>query len=210
MIQWSTNQTVAPSAEPVTLTEAKAHCRIDEGSDDTYVTNLIKAAREWAEAHTGRQLINASWTLKLSAFPTIIQLPHPPLSSITSLAYVDTDGTAGTLTENTDFEKFTDPTLPQLREMYGVSWPTTRDSTLEAVTVTYVAGYGAASTSVPEGIRQAILGMVELMYTYRSPQITGTIVSKMAAATQAALGRYRVRFDVPWLSSYVRTYSATS
>ena len=46
-----------PYGEPVTLTEAKAHCRVDDTDSDTYITALIQAAREHAEEFCQRSFV---------------------------------------------------------------------------------------------------------------------------------------------------------
>jgi len=90
-------QTIAPASEPITLTEAKAHLRVetDFTEDDTIIGTFISAARESCEARTGRQLVTATYALRLGGFPCgdSIELPKPPLVSVTSITYVDTDGT---------------------------------------------------------------------------------------------------------------------
>ena len=46
----------APTGEPVSLTEAKAQCRVDITDDDTYITALITAARSHLETIARPQL----------------------------------------------------------------------------------------------------------------------------------------------------------
>jgi hypothetical protein len=61
--------TLAPSAEPVTLLEAKAHLRVDVTDDDLLITNLISAARVHAENVCRRAFVTQKWDLYLDSFP---------------------------------------------------------------------------------------------------------------------------------------------
>lgn len=58
----------APGTEPITLTEAKAHLRLEESFDDTTVTALIVAARQYIEKVCWRGLISQTWELSLPSF----------------------------------------------------------------------------------------------------------------------------------------------
>jgi hypothetical protein len=61
----------APTGEPVTLAEAKAHLREDlvDVANDALITNLIVAARMHAENVCRRAFITQKWDLYLDAFP---------------------------------------------------------------------------------------------------------------------------------------------
>jgi hypothetical protein len=59
----------APSVEPVSLAEAKAHLRVDVTDDDALITALITAARQSAEHKTRRSLCTQQWSLVLDQFP---------------------------------------------------------------------------------------------------------------------------------------------
>ena len=48
---------VAPSTEPVTLTEVKSQLRIDSTTEDTYLNTLILVAREYCELVQNRAFI---------------------------------------------------------------------------------------------------------------------------------------------------------
>lgn len=165
--------TVEPAIEPITLTEAKTHCRVTGTDDDTYIGTLITAAREWVEDYTGRSLITQTRTYVLDAFPygdETIVLPRPPLQSVTSVVYVDTAG-ANQTWDSANYTVDTDRDPGGIYLAYGKTWPATR-SIRHAVTITYVAGYGEStdsplSTNVPQRIKQAILLIIGEMYSNR-------------------------------------------
>ena len=86
----------AAAAVPVTLTEAKAHLRVDYTTDDTLITTLINVATEYAEKRLGRALITQTWAAYFNdwdeAFANspdndAIHLPYAPLQSVTHIKY---------------------------------------------------------------------------------------------------------------------------
>src|SRR5262245_11776241 len=88
------------SMEAVTLEEAKKQCRQEGTSDDDAFIQgvLIPAALDRAEVATQRQILTATWDLKLNGFPcgSVIELPRPNLVTVTSVSYVDASGTTQT------------------------------------------------------------------------------------------------------------------
>lgn len=163
-----------PAVEPVTLDEVKEHCRIDGATDDNLLNSLITVARQEAEKVTRRQLITATWELRLDKFPEIIYLPMPPLQSVTPIApvviggvkYLDSSGIEQTLTENTDYmiDIYSEP--GRITPCYGEVWPTIYP-VINAVRIVYKAGYGDAATSVPEPIKNWIKIVVGTLYENR-------------------------------------------
>jgi len=181
--------TTAATEEPVTLDEAKAHLRIDHDDEDDHIAALITAARQWAEMYTRRQFISATYTLYLDWFPGEIVVPRPPLISVTSISYLDTAGASQTLA--TSVYAVDAVALPgRIRLKFNESWPGTR--TIEnAVTVVYIAGYGAA-TAVPETAKAALKLLVAHLYENREPYIVGTSVSALPMAAKSLLSAERV------------------
>lgn len=186
-------QTVAPAVEPVTIAEAKEHLRLETSDDDAYVDSLITAARVYTEGAIGRRLNNQTWQLILPAFPgrDHITLPGTPLVSVTSVAYLDADGNSQTLSSSTDYEVDTSSRRGRVILRVNKDWPSTYGRWND-VTVTYVCGYGATATAVPEPLRQAIKLLVAQMYEHRVPEVTGSIVSKVQFAYDALISLYRM------------------
>lgn len=160
--------TTAPTVEPVTATEAKAYARVTITADDTLIDEIIKAARLYCEKWLRRKFITQTLTLKLDGFPSWeIELPYPPLIAISSVGYTDTNGASQTVAAaDYDVDTYSEP--GRLTPGYGEVWPTTRDE-IDAVTIVYTAGYGAAATSVPEDIKIAIKLLVNQHYEQRLP-----------------------------------------
>lgn len=160
-------RTTPPTEEPVTLTRAKLHLRVDHSDEDDLITDLITAARMACEDRLQRTLVNTGWTWPLDAFPaggSVLVLPMPPLVGIDTIQYVDTAGTSQTLTS----ELLHIDLLGQPGRIVPVSgsWPATA-ARINAVTVTYTAGYGPAGADVPRPLVQWILLAVGDMYANR-------------------------------------------
>lgn len=160
------SQTAAPAEEPVSLADVKLHLRVDGNKDNVLIASLIAAAREYCQSYTGLQFVTATWALTLDAFPSedVIRLPNPPLSSVTTVAYTDTAGDAQTMSSD-DYDVDTTSVEGRLALAYGASWPGTRDK-IDAVTITYVAGYGTAH-AVPDAAKSAIYMVVADLYEHR-------------------------------------------
>ena len=177
---------VAATAEPVSLEDAKMHLRVKNTGEDSLIQRQIRLAREYVEAVSHRQLINATWILHLDAFPAIIRPPLPPLSSVTTLKYYDVDNALTTLTENTDFTVDNKNEPARIEPEFATSWPSTR-SRFNAVGLTYVAGYGTEGGDVPEQYVQAVLLLIANAYENREPIIVGAVGTEVAKSVNDLL-----------------------
>lgn len=179
-----------PAVEPVSIEEAKAHLRLESDEDDDYVETLIQGAREVTEKSLGRGLVTQTWELTLDEFPDEeeIELPKGALASVTSVQYLDANGVLQTLA-TTEYEVDSKSEPGKVRLAYAKSWPTTRER-WNAVRVTYVVGTAAAA--VPKPIYQAMLLLISQAYEHRTPEVTGTIVSKVEFSFSALLAPYRI------------------
>lgn len=178
-------QTVAPNEEPVTLAEAKLHCKVDGAEDDALLTALIVSARQQAEHRTGRALVTQQWELTLDRFPVdSLELPNPKLVSVESVTYLDADGVRQTLA-NTEYQVVTDELIGRILPAYGKSWPSCRVQP-GSVVVSFTCGYGAAA-AVPPSIKTWMLLAVGTWYGQREGIITGTIVAELPRDFFAAL-----------------------
>lgn len=131
--------TVGPTAEPITLAEAKLHLRYDLSTEDDAISECIQAAREEAEQLTGRAIGEQTMVLKLDHFPAEILLERPPLISVDSVQYLDAAGALQTI-DNGDYSVDERNTESWIVPAYGFYWPATYPAA-NAVTVTFRGGY---------------------------------------------------------------------
>ncbi len=166
----SLKRTSAPAVEPVTLSEAKAHCRVDTSADDTLIQGYITTAREWVEDYIDRALVTQQLVMKLDAFPAEIELPRPPMiasgtATAVTITYV-TGEAGGTATLSaSEYRVDRDATPGAIRTLYAGSWPSHLIDQ-NSVTVSWWAGYGD-SASVPQRVKSAILMCVHELYEKR-------------------------------------------
>lgn len=165
----------APSAEPVTLTEAKLHLRVDDNADDVLIGALITAARQHAEHDTRRALVTQTWKLVLDRFPDgEVTLDHAPVTGVLSVNYIDPDGVDRTL-DASGFKLDTATEPCRLVPAYGTTWPDTRCE-INAVSILYTCGYGAPE-DVPESIKRWMLLRIGALYENREEVLTGRAIS---------------------------------
>ncbi len=159
----------APATEPLTLAEAKAHCRVEHALDDTLITALIVAARLAAEHELQRPLITQTWEASFESFPSSSDGAGIPLGkyrplAITSVMYLSTSGVDSTVdpaTYTLDAVNVPGWVYP----LHGTSWPEAR-AFANSIRVRFTAGYGAAA-AVPQCIKQWMLLMIGAMYAFR-------------------------------------------
>lgn len=148
-----------PAVEPLTIAEAKAHCRVrpEHTDDDAYFQSLIIAARLAAEARTDRVIAKSKWSLTLDFFPRTIHLPKVRVLSIDSVEFYDRDGVLALLDETgydlDNSSQFTNWLYPAA----GYRWPDTRDHP-NSVIVTMTSGFedGAVSEDIKLWMKLAI------------------------------------------------------
>lgn len=163
-------QTAAPASEPVTTDEAKSHVRVDISDDDTLIDSLIASARDTIEKLARRALITQTWRLSLDNWPDgdAIELPRPPLQSVSSITYTESDGTVNTW-DTSGYIVDTDSEPGRVVLAYGESWPSVTLYPAAAIKITFVAGYGDEAGDVPEPWKQAIKLLVAHWYENREP-----------------------------------------
>lgn len=152
------------TVEPLTLAEAKLFLRVDADADDTLISALISAAREYAEHYTQTTLASVVYELALDAFPMdAINLPNAASVTVESVKYTDTASAEQTL----------DPAAYVLSD-YGMtpfiyplqSWPVTAP-VRNAVRVRYAVEASGVMGKASAAARAAMLELVAHFYENR-------------------------------------------
>lgn len=159
-----------PTVEPVSLAEAKAHCRVDTDTDNAYLAALIRAAREYCAAYCDETFIHTQYVMTLDSFPVEIELPRPPMATASgytdvTVTYKTENQATATLATN-QYRVDRDSTPGVLRTLYNGSWPS-HLLDYNSVTVTWWGGISADGTGVEQRIKNAILWLVGYWYERR-------------------------------------------
>uniref|UniRef100_UPI0037C099FF head-tail connector protein n=1 Tax=Flavobacterium sp. TaxID=239 RepID=UPI0037C099FF len=159
---WYPAAVAAPATEPVTLSQAKAHVRVDHSDDDTLLTATIKAARAHIEAACAvRFAPRTGVTMRCDGFADLARLPEAPVTSITSITYLDTAGASQTLA-TTVYELRADGIDAGIVLKPNQTWPAIQ--TGSRITVTAAIGYA----TVPEDAYHAMLMLIGHFYENRN------------------------------------------
>lgn len=190
-----------PADEPVSLIEAKLHCKIEVDEDDALVEGLIAAAREFVENQTHRAFIDRTLELVIDHFPCReIIFPVTPVLSIDSIKYDDDDGTEQTIdVGDYQVDLFSEPA--RIWPSVDFSWPSTVGNP-NAVRIEFTAGYGDDGASggspadtaanVPQIAKQAILMIVAHWYANRETVIVGQEAKEIPFAATILMGQLQV------------------
>jgi uncharacterized phiE125 gp8 family phage protein len=181
----------AATTTPVSLAEAKLHCKVDAADDEALITAYIVAATEQAEQILNRVLMPQTWELTLDSFPAAFELTRSPVQSITSLKYYDTNGVLQTLASNLySLDNADGDNSAYVVPAYNTDWPVTREQ-INAVSVRYVAGY-ADATVIPEPIKAWIKIQVGTMYKFREATVVERATLMKMDYVDRLLDRYTI------------------
>jgi uncharacterized phiE125 gp8 family phage protein len=165
-----------PTAEPVTLAEARDQLNITHTTHDAFIAACVVAARQMAEHELQRSLVAQTFQLSLDEFPSgEIELPMGPIPqegalSIVSVKYTDTAGVEQTV-DPADYELDAYSNVPRLVPVDG--WPTSSTEVMNAVRIRYTSGHASPGT-VPLAVRQWILLQAADLYENRQATAAGT------------------------------------
>lgn len=186
-----------PADEPISIHEARDQVRRYDDFEDEFLRDLILEAREHVEGVTGRQLITATWEIWLDRFPGWwIDLPRPPLQTVSWVRYYDTADVLQTL--STDVWQFTAPAGPRGRRgrvvlKEGQSWPDHRIRP-DAIRIQFVAGYGPGADAVPRALRRAMKLLIGHWYEHREA-VAGSGRSAIPIGVKALLAPFISRSE---------------
>lgn len=182
----------APAVEPLDVTTAKNHLRVDVTDDDILIGLLIVAARQYAEQITGRSFISQQWKFVADRFPggqswqsepfgedfslpaNAFLLEKGPVQSIDSIKYIDTGSIQQTVAPSVYVADFSG-TLARVAPRFGQIWPVPLPQ-IGSVEVTFTAGYGLAA-AVPQGVKQWLLLRIGVLYENREEVVIGRSVT---------------------------------
>lgn len=190
----SLKRITAPDEYLITLAEAKAHLRVDTVDDDTLIKSLIYAVHDYVEGpkgFLGRAIKEQTWDFFLDRFPargvswhyngwcqsygrSYVEVPLPPLISVTGVYYRDTSGVEQTFSpSNYSVDTASEPGRIYLPNS-GV-WPTVGIGDNNAVRIRFKAGY--SDDDIPFAIKAAMLILIADLYENRESMLEGSVRS---------------------------------
>ena len=164
--------TITPrTLQPITLSAARTHLRVDAFDEDDLISVLIAAATDDAETLMQRSVMPTTKQLTLDRFDGDITLP--PVTSIVSIQYLASDGALMTLDPAAYVLAASSGYGARVAPAFGTLWPATR-ATPEAVRVQFIGGWPSAA-AVPAAITAWIKMRVGSLYATREGWSTDKI-----------------------------------
>lgn len=158
-----------PAVEPLSLSEAKSHLRVDHDDEDTLIQSLVTSARLHVETLTGRVLITQSWRLVLDSWPrrNILSIPVGPVQAVDEVRVYEDEDIVLTI-EAANYLVETAGVPARLAMRGHKSWPGP-GRPLGGIEIDFTAGFGDGPEDVPASLRQAIRQLVGHWYAHREP-----------------------------------------
>lgn len=188
---YSYRVTIAPTVLPVSLATVKQYLKITSTSEDDLLTIFIGAATDFAEGFTRRDFITRTYETFRDFFSDSVsegyytfgeipslgtagindsgnigfEIRRSPLQSIEQIQYFS-GGSLSTVTAST-FYNTVETDYSEVLTVDGADWPDDADRRLQAITITFKAGFGDADTDMPAWVTEGILQHVANMWANR-------------------------------------------
>lgn len=182
---------LAPAGgEAISLAEAKAFLRVEDGAEDQLILSLIRTARDHLERETGVVTLTRPFRLYLDDWPAkkTLEIGRFPVTSIEAVTLHDAAGlpvavnlSGFVLAGRALPPRLFLPSRPApLREMSGIE-------------IDFTAGFGETGAEVPDGLRRAMLTHVAAMYELRGGIDAGDQPAIVPPGYDRLVAPYRIR-----------------
>lgn len=189
-------RTVAPSVEPITLAEFKTYAKVEHSDDDTLIEDtIIPTAREIGEEETRRAFITQTWEMYLDEIPVSVwlEIPRPPLQTTDFKIETFDDAGAATLFAATSYVVSVNRMVGRVTLAESSAWPSASNiRSADAMRITFKAGYGAAGSAVPQGLRMALLKAALELYVHREDVCAKATGKKLPYNSGSLWDKWRV------------------
>lgn len=172
----------------ISIEDAKRQVGQTSNHEDGLIQSYIDAAGETVAQYTGRIWDQATFTDVFDGFSDEMTLTRSPLGAVSSVTYLDADGVSQTLATS-GYVVDNRMSLAKVKRAYGTTWPTTQAGDQQTVTITYTAGYTAAT--LPEPLRMAALMLVSSLYA-QPENHSATQLHEVPVSAQFLLAPYRI------------------
>ncbi|KJR48407.1 hypothetical protein UF75_1205 [Desulfosporosinus sp. I2] len=186
--------TTPPAIEPLEVQEVKDYLRVDDTTEDNFLSAIITASREYCESFQNRAYITQTWQLSFDYWPAyVIELPRGNLQTVNRVTYKSSIGEEVTLQEHVDYHYSTRGILGRLSPVYGKSWLSFVPTSLDAIVIDYTCGYGDLAESVPAKVIQAMKLLIGYWYENREAAVIGSVSRELEFSVTSLLSLERVR-----------------
>jgi uncharacterized phiE125 gp8 family phage protein len=148
--------------EPVTITEAKYQCRMfDDNSEDTFLTSLLAPARAYVERVSTYSMVAGTRVFTFTKWGDFLEIFLRPITSLTSVAYVDADGADQTYAGLAPLGAYPFRIFPAANDEFP--------AILDGSTITVTVSAGALDSASQEYLiaKRAILILIAHWFEYR-------------------------------------------
>jgi hypothetical protein len=154
----------------ITLPEVKAHCRVFNDFENSYLSSLIPVCLDLCQSYTGRMLTTGTAVVVVDGGCREVLLPYGEVTSITTLLL---DGV------ESDAYSFDDVT-----QKVTITVP------YDNARIEFVAGY----STLPLVVKHAALILASTQYNIREDVIVGQAVNEIPRTSRDLLDRVKL----PW------------
>lgn len=208
---YSYTVTEPPAKLPVSLATVKQYLKVTSTADDDLITIFIGTATSYAEGFTRRDFITRTYETFRDFFSDSVsegyytfggnpvlgatgindsgnigfELRRSALISVDQIQYLSA-GVLTTVDSTTYYNTFETDYSEVLTEQ-GSNWPDDADRRLQAITITFKAGFGDDDTDMPAWVTEGILQHVANMYANRGDCACGDATGSLLPLTAKAL-----------------------
>ncbi len=136
----------------ITADELRFHLRIGDPIEDKYLETLIETAQKELELANWTQFTTTTFDQYFDAWIDPLILLQPPLISIVSLKYIDTDGTLQTVAD-TVYEAGEVIGVGTIRRKFNQNWPTDKRSHEDTIVAQFTCGYADTPAAIKHRVK---------------------------------------------------------